>query len=117
MPAHRSNDATTTRSTRLCVRLRRIAKLIPAHRIVRYQLYAISMLWLRKFGTSTNKPEGSVRRYRSSLQQKCVELGYAWDVHDIHKHGLLTRASTLPNDKRPQVVRIGQVFQQQCLPK
>jgi hypothetical protein len=26
----------------------------------------------------TNKPEGSVRRYRSSLQQKCVELGHAW---------------------------------------
>ena len=30
-------------------------------------------------------------------------------MHDIHKHG--TRASTLPNDKRPQVVRIGQAFQ------
>jgi hypothetical protein len=60
---------------------------------------------------ATNKPEGLVRRYRNSLQEKCVELGYAWDVHDIHKHGLLTRTSTLPNNERPQVVRIGQAFQ------
>jgi hypothetical protein len=60
---------------------------------------------------ATKRPEGSVRRYRNSLQEKCVELGYAWDVHDIHKHGLLTRTSTLPNNERPQVVRIGQAFQ------
>jgi hypothetical protein len=60
---------------------------------------------------ATKRPEGSVPRYRNSLQEKCVELGYAWDVHDIHKHGLLTRTSTLPNNERPQVVRIGQAFQ------
>lgn len=56
---------------------------------------------------ATNKPEGKPRRYRDYLKGKCIELGYARDVHDIHKHGMLTRQTTLPNDKRPQVVRIG----------
>jgi len=31
---------------------------------------------------ATKRPEGSVPRYRNSLQEKCVELGYAWDVHE-----------------------------------
>jgi hypothetical protein len=30
------------------------------------------------------KPHGSHRRYRDELRNRCVELGYAWDVHDIH---------------------------------
>lgn len=60
---------------------------------------------------NTTKPRGGKRSYRRSLQLRCVELGYAWDVHDIHKHGMLTRRSTLPNDKRPQVMHIGGAFQ------
>jgi hypothetical protein len=56
---------------------------------------------------TTNKP-GGLRRYRDTLRAKCAELGYAWDVHDIHKHGMLTqRDPVLPNGRRPQVVRVG----------
>jgi hypothetical protein len=56
---------------------------------------------------ATNKPEGSKRRYRDYLKGKCIELGYAWDIHDIHKHGMLTsREPILPNGRRPQVVRL-----------
>jgi len=61
---------------------------------------------------ATKKPKASVARYRKSLQTKCIELGYAWDIHDIHKHGMLTRrVPTVPNGRRPQVVHIGGVFQ------
>jgi hypothetical protein len=61
---------------------------------------------------ATNKPEGSKRRYRDTLRARCAELGYAWDVHDIHKHGKLTsREPVLPNGRRPQVVHIGGAFQ------
>ncbi len=57
---------------------------------------------------ATKKPKGKVYLYRRFLQSQCVELGYAWDVHDIHKHGMLTkRVPTLPNGKRPQVVQVG----------
>jgi hypothetical protein len=34
---------------------------------------------------ATKRPEGKVSQYRCSLQRKCIELGYAWDIHDIHK--------------------------------
>jgi hypothetical protein len=58
------------------------------------------------------KMEGSRRGYRESLRVGCAELGYAWDVHDIHKHGMLDqRVPVLPNGRRPQVVHIGKVFQ------
>jgi hypothetical protein len=58
------------------------------------------------------KAEGSKRRYRESLRAECAELGYAWDVHDIHKHGKLEqRVPMLPNGRRPQVVCVGKVFQ------
>ena len=60
---------------------------------------------------ATNKPEGEKWRYRESLRSKCAELGYAWDVHDIHKHGKLGRVPILPNGRRPQVVQIGEAFQ------
>lgn len=61
---------------------------------------------------ATKRPKGKVSDYRRSLQRKCIELGYAWDAHDIHKHGMLTRRMpTLTNGKRLQVVRIGQGFQ------
>ena len=60
---------------------------------------------------ATNKP-GPLRRYRDDLRGKCAELGYAWDIHDIHKHGMLIqRDPVLPNGRRPQVVHIGGVFQ------
>jgi hypothetical protein len=58
------------------------------------------------------KPEGTPTLYRDSLAGKCIELAYAWDVHDIHKHGKLDRREpTLPNDKRPKVKHIGGAFQ------
>jgi hypothetical protein len=56
------------------------------------------------------KPQGK-RKFREHLSQTCVELGYAWDVHDIHKHGMLTeRVSVLPNGRRPEVVYVGGSF-------
>jgi len=61
---------------------------------------------------TTNKPEGSKRRYRDTLRAKCAELRYAWDVHDIHKHGMLDRrVPVLPNGRRPEVAHIGGAFQ------
>jgi hypothetical protein len=60
---------------------------------------------------ATNKP-GGLRSYRGTLRGKCPELGYAWDIHDIHKHGKLNeREPVLPNGRRPQVAHIGGVFQ------
>jgi hypothetical protein len=45
--------------------------------------------------------------YRTDLQNRQVELGYAWDVHDIHKHGTLTRRTpVLPNGRRPEVIHV-----------
>lgn len=42
------------------------------------------------------KPEGTPTRY-NSLAGKCIDLSYAWDVHDIHKHGKLDRREpTMP---------------------
>ena len=50
--------------------------------------------------------------YRTALKGKLAELAYAWDVHDIHKHGTLTkRTPVLPNGRRPEVVLVGTVFQ------
>jgi hypothetical protein len=58
------------------------------------------------------KPHGSHRRYRDELRNRCVELGYAWDVHDIHKHGMLTRrVPVLPNGRRPEIIYVGGAFQ------
>jgi hypothetical protein len=55
---------------------------------------------------------GGPGKYREMLKGKCIELAYAWDVHDIHKHGMLTRRTpVLPNGRRPEVVRVGGVFQ------
>jgi hypothetical protein len=75
------------------------------HRVVS-ALFLIDAL-AEEVWNSTNKPEGTPTRYREALAAKCTELGYAWDVHDIHKHGKLDRrVPILPNDKRPQVVLI-----------
>jgi hypothetical protein len=57
------------------------------------------------------KPQGTMRKFREHLTQTCIELGYAWDVHDIHKHGVLTkRVPVLPNGRRPEVVYVGGAF-------
>jgi hypothetical protein len=49
--------------------------------------------------------------YRTALKGKLVELAYAWDVHDIHKHGTLTRRTpVLPNGRRPEVVQVERAF-------
>jgi hypothetical protein len=57
------------------------------------------------------KPQCKKRKFREHLRQTCAELGYAWDVHDIHKHGMLTlRAPVLPNGRRPEVVYVGGAF-------
>src|SRR5262245_43001818 len=54
----------------------------------------------------------SPRAYRTALKARQIELAYAWDVHDIHKHGTLTqRTPVLPNRRRPEVVQVGAVFQ------
>jgi len=53
----------------------------------------------------------SSNAYRTALKAKQIELAYAWDVHDIHKHGTLTRRTpVLPNGRRPEVVQVA-VFQ------
>jgi hypothetical protein len=50
--------------------------------------------------------------YRAALKAKQIELAYAWDVHDIHKHGKLTRRKpVLPNGRRPEVVQVARAFQ------
>jgi hypothetical protein len=50
--------------------------------------------------------------YRTALKDRQVELAYAWDVHDIHKHGTLDRRTpVLPNGRRPEVVQVAAVFQ------
>jgi hypothetical protein len=56
--------------------------------------------------TKANQPRGGKRKYRRSLAHQCIELGYAWDIHDFHKHGALTedRAPILPNGRRPRVI-------------
>src|SRR5215216_3176136 len=47
--------------------------------------------------SATGKQGGS-QQYRKALKARCIELASAWDVHDIHKHGLLTRRTPiLPN--------------------
>jgi hypothetical protein len=49
--------------------------------------------------------------YRGALKSKLIELAYAWDVHDIHKHGTLTRRTpVLPNGRRPEVVQVEGAF-------
>jgi hypothetical protein len=49
--------------------------------------------------------------YREMLKGKLVELAYARDVHDIHKHGTLTkRTPVLPNGRRPEVVQVEGAF-------
>ena len=60
------------------------------------------------------KPEVSPSSfvYRTALKGRQVELAYAWDVHDFHKHGTLTkRTPLLPNGRRPEVVEIVGAFQ------
>jgi hypothetical protein len=55
---------------------------------------------------------GGPTAYRTALKGRQVELGYAWDVHDIHKHGTLDRRTpVLPNGRRPEVVQVEAVFQ------
>jgi hypothetical protein len=50
--------------------------------------------------------------YREVLKGRQVELAYAWDVHDFHKHGTLDRRTpVLPNGRRPEVVQIAAAFQ------
>ena len=52
------------------------------------------------------------RKFREQLRSRCAELGYAWDIHDIHKHGMLDkRAPMLSNGRRPEVVRTEGAFQ------
>src|SRR5262245_50560723 len=47
-------------------------------------------------------------QYREKLKSMLIELAYAWDVHDIHKHGVLTRRTPiLPNGRRPEVMWVG----------
>jgi hypothetical protein len=54
----------------------------------------------------------SAAQFRDQLKGRCIELAYAWDVHDIHKHGTLTRRTpVLPNGRRPEVVWVGGAFQ------
>ena len=49
--------------------------------------------------------------YRDDLKVRRIELAYARDVHDIHKHGTLSRKTrVLPNGTRPEVVQVA-VFQ------
>ncbi len=49
--------------------------------------------------------------YRTALKDTLIELAYARDVHDIHKHGTLTRETrVLPNGRRPEVVQVGGIF-------
>jgi hypothetical protein len=53
----------------------------------------------------------SLSAYRTALKDRLVGLAYAWDVHDIHKHGTLTRRTpVLPNGRRPEVVQIEEAF-------
>jgi hypothetical protein len=60
---------------------------------------------------ATKRPE-TPKQYRDALAGQCVELRYAWDIHDIHKHGMLDRrVPVLPNGKRPQVAIRRQPFQ------
>jgi hypothetical protein len=57
---------------------------------------------------AVGRPGKSAGDYRSSLAKDLIELAYARDVHDIHKHGMLDRKSVvLPNGRRPEVVYIG----------
>ena len=50
----------------------------------------------------------SAADYRDGLRNDLIELAYARDVHDIHKHGMLGRKNrVLPNNRRPEVVYIG----------
>src|SRR5262245_30697756 len=54
----------------------------------------------------------SPRAYRTALKARQIELAYAWDVHDIHKHGTLTqRTPVLFNRRRPEVVQVVGGFQ------
>ena len=60
------------------------------------------------------KPEvdSSSGAYRTALKARQIELAYARDVHDIHKHGTLSRKTTvLPNGRRPEVVQVAEAFQ------
>ena len=53
-----------------------------------------------------------LRAYREALKVRRIELAYAWDVHDIHKHGALTqRTPVLPNGRRPEVIQVEAIFQ------
>jgi hypothetical protein len=55
---------------------------------------------------------GTIYKFREAFRMKHPELGYAWDVHDIHKHGYLSRrVPVLPNDRRPTVACVGGAFQ------
>jgi len=57
------------------------------------------------------KPTKKHWQFRAALRRRCDELGYAWDIHDIHKHGMLDRPTrVLPNGRRPTVVYIGGAF-------
>src|SRR5262245_58757850 len=50
---------------------------------------------------------GTSANYRDTLAADLIELAYARDVHDIHKHGMLGRKSlVLPNGRRPEVTYI-----------
>jgi hypothetical protein len=61
---------------------------------------------------SATKLDPNPRRYRETLKSKLIDLAYAWDVHDIHKHGMLNkRIPILPNGRRPDVVLVGCAFQ------
>ena len=54
------------------------------------------------------QPGRSAGDYRDILAKDLIELAYARDVHDIHKHGMLGRKSlVLPNGRRPEVTYIG----------
>ena len=57
------------------------------------------------------KPTRQPWQFREALRRRCVELGYAYDIHDIHKHGMLYKHKpVLPNGRRPTVAYIGGAF-------
>jgi hypothetical protein len=61
---------------------------------------------------NATKPTKSPSQYRETLKSTLIDLAYAWDLHDIHKHGVLDRrVPILPNGRHPEVVEVGHVFQ------
>jgi hypothetical protein len=63
-------------------------------------------------GTGT-PPEESAAKYRKYLRDQSADLGLAWDAHDSHKHGPLTRHTAvrlITQGQRPKVVDVGRSY-------